>query len=246
MSVQFLIDALRLPADCRVDQRIPKKLLVEQGAPTAADKRAIQSGVEELWWIAALKSTNIGVPEFRDELREYLEIAVLSINLRELAKGPRLIELVHRAIPYPLILCTVQGDQFAVSLAHKRWSQGEAGKVVVDAVLVAELSPSDVTFLAAIDLDRQPSRNLWMLYQGWWEQVEALLAARITGAFSAPPSPEAAAQRRRALAEYDRLQREITLLRAQAQRETQLNRRVELNLQLDRLKSQLIAERDQM
>ncbi len=35
-------------ASARVDQRVPKKLLVENGAPTAADKRSIKDGIEEL------------------------------------------------------------------------------------------------------------------------------------------------------------------------------------------------------
>lgn len=50
MTVQALIDAFRLPAQALVGQRIPKKLLVEQGAPTAADKRLINDAVDELWW----------------------------------------------------------------------------------------------------------------------------------------------------------------------------------------------------
>lgn len=33
--------ALEIPENARVDRRIPKKLLVERGAPTAADKRQI-------------------------------------------------------------------------------------------------------------------------------------------------------------------------------------------------------------
>ena len=58
-------------------KRVPKKLLVEQGAPTAGDKRQIKDGIEELTWIAALKPSNIGVPAYRDDVREYLEIAVI-------------------------------------------------------------------------------------------------------------------------------------------------------------------------
>ena len=34
-----LLDALGLPESCRVDQRVPKKMLVEYGAPTTIDKR---------------------------------------------------------------------------------------------------------------------------------------------------------------------------------------------------------------
>jgi hypothetical protein len=37
-----IVDALGLPKAARVELRVPKKLLVEQGAPTSADKRAIQ------------------------------------------------------------------------------------------------------------------------------------------------------------------------------------------------------------
>jgi hypothetical protein len=110
MNGDTLIEALDLPAGSRVNQRVPKKLLLENGAPTAADKRLINDGIEELLWLAALKPTTIGVPAYRDETREYLEIAVLRLTLRAAAKATRLVELVHRAVPYPLLLVTEQGN----------------------------------------------------------------------------------------------------------------------------------------
>jgi len=121
MSFARIIDALAIPPEARVDQRVPKKLLVEQGAPTSADKRQIQDGIEELLWVAALKPTNIGVPAFRDEVREYLEVAVLSVTLRAEPKAGRLTELIHRAVPYPVVLIAVYGGAVSLSLAHKRW-----------------------------------------------------------------------------------------------------------------------------
>ena len=90
-AIAELIAALELPASARVDQRVPKKLLTENGAPTAADKRAINDGIEELLWLAALKPNTIGVPDYRDEAREYLEIAVLQLHLRPGSKAARLI-----------------------------------------------------------------------------------------------------------------------------------------------------------
>jgi hypothetical protein len=71
-----LVTALDLPADARVNQRVPKKLLVDNGAPTPADKREINEGIEELLWLAVLKPTTMGVPDYRDNVREYLEIAI--------------------------------------------------------------------------------------------------------------------------------------------------------------------------
>ena len=85
-------------------------------------------------WVAALKPNNIGVPVFRDDVREYLEIAVLTVVLRAAAKPTRLTELIHRAIPYPVVLVAAHGGTVSLSLAHKRWSQGETGKVVIEEV----------------------------------------------------------------------------------------------------------------
>jgi len=246
MTPAAVIAALSLPADARVDQRVPKKLLVENGAPTAADKRQINDGIEELLWLAALKPATIGVPAYRDDTREYLEIAVLSLTLRAGAKASRLTELIHRAIPYPVFLIQAQPTRLTLSLSHLRWSQGQSGQTVLDgplttAALEAE-EPATNDFLASLDVTSQPRQQLHALYQGWIERFEAHAAARLTGQFT-PASDAAAAERRRtALAVHESLNREITSLRARAAKETQLNRRVELNLEVKRLESCLAAD----
>lgn len=241
-----VIAALGLPAQTRVDQRVPKKLLLEQGAPTAADKRQIQEGIEELFWMAALKPNGIGVPAFRDEGREYLEIAVLTVTLRPVAKNARLVELIHRAIPYPLVLVAGHGDTVSLSLAHLRGSQGETGKVVIEELRrTAPFRPDaptkeEVAFLASLALSALPQCDLFALYQGWLDRVVALDAARITGQFIVPDSAERSRALREGLGNYARLQRELTMLRTQAAKEKQMGRRVELNLEIKRLEIELL------
>jgi len=247
MNSDTLIAALDLPASSRVDQRVPKKLLLENGAPTTADKRIINDGIEELLWLAALKPTTIGVPEYRADEREYLEIAVLRLTLRATAKATRLIELVHRAVPYPLLLVTVQGDRTGVSAAHKRWSLGEVGKTVLEGdLVVAEwgTEPDDARWAAfrdALALGQQPRSTLHALYQGWIDTLQTLQAARITGTFEASANPERTALRRAALQECARLNLEITRLRAAAAKERQMAKRVDLNLELKRVEAALAA-----
>ncbi len=245
MSTAALIDALALPPDARVDQRVPKKLLLEQGAPTAADKRSLQDGIAEMTWVAALKPTNIGVPLFRDDVREYLEIAVLIVMLRAAAKGPRLIALIHRAVPYPVVLVAEHGDAVSLSLAHKRWSQGEKGKVVIEVVRrttpfqPAAPTAEEAAFLASLALASQPARDLYTVYQGWLDRVAALEAAQITGTFVPPESTGQASAVRDGLDVHAELQRELAVLRAKAKKERQINRRVELNLKIKRLEAKL-------
>jgi hypothetical protein len=140
------------------------------------------------------------------------------------------------------LLVTEQSDHLTLSLAHKRWSQGEAGKTVLDdAVTLCDLVGHAATeaFLDSLSLALQPRDNLLAFYQGWINCLEAFQAAQITGRFVPSSSSEAAIARREALAEYDRLVRQIAALRAQAERESQINRRVELNLEIKRLEAEM-------
>lgn len=246
MNGDTLIEALDLPPGSRVNQRVPKKLLLENGAPTAADKRIINEGIEELMWLAALKPTTIVVPEYRDELREYLEIAVLRLTLRPAAKTARLVELVHRAVPYPLLMLTEQTDTDVhprLSAAHIRWSLGEEGKTVLDGdIFNTEWDPvhdakHQHVFCDALALGKQPHDTLHTVYQGWMDTLLALHAARVTGAFVVASTAEHAVARRDALQECTRLDAGIARLRAAAAKEKQMSRRVELNLELKSLEA---------
>lgn len=224
-----------------MDQRIPKKLLLEQGAPTATDRRLIQDGVETLTWVAALKPATVGVPSYSDEAHDYPEIAVVAAELRPAARAARLVELLHRAIPYPLVLVTAQEGGVSLSLAHKRRSEGETGRVVLEGVeATAPMRPEVPTlreeaFLASLALASQPRRDLHALYEGWIGCVTALAAARITGRYAPPTSREQTVARRAALDEIQRLRRAADRLRVEARKERQLDRRVELNMEIRRL-----------
>jgi hypothetical protein len=248
MTANDLIVALDLPPDSLVDRRIAKNLLIEHGAPTAADKRRIVDGIEACRWVATLKPSTIGVPDYRDEVREYLEINVLAVTLRTGATSERLLELLHRAVPYPLVLVH-DGASVGLSLSHVRQSQGEAEKTVLDGDVVATAGdiPRDdgrwLAFLGSLALRKQPRSHLHALYQAWIDVVLALHAANVTGTFTVAEGTACVVARREALRMYATLSEDITRLRTAAAKETQLARRVDLNLQLKRAEAALPAAR---
>lgn len=273
MTLDTLISALAFPASCRVDQRVPKKMLAEHGASTAADRRLLTDGIEELQWIAALKPGTVAIPVHRADGREYLEVAVLSMQVRsthgKASQWRRLAELVHRAVPYPVLLIQTlvpsavatpdaapprPPAQLALSLAHKRAAQNEAGKVVLDGELVRSelLGPNTGTIsvagqlLEAMALDRQPHQDLMALYQGWMDCLTAAEAARLTGNFRLPNDPAAAAAQREVLRACQRLEQEAARLRSQATKERQIAKQVELNLELQRVYASLKLARAQL
>ncbi|MEF8710785.1 MAG: DUF4391 domain-containing protein [Candidatus Accumulibacter propinquus] len=243
MAAERIIEALDLPSGSRVDQRVPKKLLVENGAPTTADRKLIQERIEEITWVAALKPAGIGVPEYRDEQRAYLELAVLLVDLREAGKVSRLAELIHRAIPYPVLLILADSDGLMLSLAHIRWAQKEADKTVLDgepsmARLYGEASGGlngRQEFLQALALRHQPRADLHALYQGWLDTLTALQAAAITGRFAQSENAELATARRVALHRCREIDGEVARLRLAATKEKQMARQVAVNMEIKAL-----------
>lgn len=138
------------------------------------------------------------------------------------------------------MLLSAQEGTVTLSLAHKRASKAESGQVVLDGELTTAvfdpgaIMESEKAFLSSLSLSSQPSANLFTLYRGWMDKASALSAARITGKFSVGDTCREDA-RRSALAEYYNLRVEISALRGQAEKETQLNRRVDMNLKIQRM-----------
>lgn len=265
-ALSTLLTSLELPPACVLNERIAKKLLVENGAATPTDKRAINEGIDELIWVAALKPNNVGVPAYRDDSREYLEIAVLSMRCRAEARSNRITELIHRSIPYPVLLVSIKESDVEqteknisrsasalgspllnVSMADKRFSQSDAQSMVLeDGVTEVQIEADSrlEAFASAMNLGKQPRDSLLRLYHGWAAVLDAYRASRITGAFD--QNSLSREERRSAIAEFERIEREISILRNQAAKEKQINRRVELNLDVKRMEAQRDAVRKQL
>jgi hypothetical protein len=244
-AIAAIVGVLELPAGARVDTRVPKKMLVEQGAPTATDKRAIQDGVDEIQWLAVLKPTTTALQAYKDETHDYSEIAVIGAVFRPRARTTRLTELIHRAIPYPVLLLAVGDGSVALSAAPKRAAQNHGDKVVAERIVsVGGINPGapepvDRAFLDSLPLRLQPARDLSTVYEGWLARIEALVAARVSGTYHADDESGPIERRRAALKEYARLTHDLSQLRTRAAREKQINRRVDLNLTIHRLETEI-------
>ena len=244
MKALDLIEALGLPPEAIVDKRIPKSNMLEHARLSAADRRLITAEVDELRWEASLKDTTVAISAFSDDEHEYSEIVVLYARLRLQAKASRINLLIHRAVPYPVVLVSGHNGAATLSLATKRRSLNEANALVVEgepteATLTTDSNPAvQRPFLDALALSRHPRRTFRGLYERWIEAIEAFHAARITGTFELPSSPEYAASRRNALLQYARLEEELTHLRAQAASEKQMQRQIDLNDRIRHLKAE--------
>ncbi len=199
-------------------------------------------------------ASTVGVPSFLDEgeppVREYLEVTMLSVQLRSGAKEHRIAELVHRSIPYPLLLMREQPGVISLSVGHVRWAQNEAGKVILDGTpyeaRIDSSTPATAvnSLMQALALTRLPRVDLFALVQGLIDALTGFRASLLTGRPTPTPTRERAAAQRQALQRCIEIDSQIAQLRGAAVKEKQLPRQVVLNMDIKRLaaeRGQLIA-----
>jgi hypothetical protein len=195
-----IINAFGLPPEARVDRRIAKTVLIDHGASRRADAKLVDEGIARLDWLAELSTPTIAIAANPPTVPA---INILALTPNGAAKA-RLIEIIHRAIPAPIMLITA-GDTPQITLATRHI--GEDGRTLaLGPILTSPPVGADAqasAFVASLALAALPRTDLAALYEGLIERVEAFTAASITGGeYRLPSSQETAASRRQALADW--------------------------------------------
>ena len=99
--IEALYEIMMIPESCRLGKRVYKRLFNENAKLSATDKKALRDDVDTILWQYTFKPTTIPIQTYEDEQREYHEVALLQVNLKQDKRVNRLCEIIHRAIPYP-------------------------------------------------------------------------------------------------------------------------------------------------
>ncbi|MFG0305766.1 MAG: DUF4391 domain-containing protein [Phycisphaerales bacterium JB040] len=240
-----LYAAMSMPDSCQLGKRVFKKLFIENGSLTAADKRAFTDDIDTIVWEYTLKPSTMPVKGYEDDDREYHEVAIIQVNLKTDKRTRRICEVVHRTIPYPIFLVLVLPPRIAISVAQKRFSRAEHGAIVAEDIRLTpwmdadEPDPIHGQFIESLALPGLPQTDFFALYTGLVDRVAALEAARLTGEYRLGNSPQQAKERRDRLADCRGIEQEIADLRAALKKETHFNRQVELNTRIKSLEATL-------
>ncbi len=137
-SCIFVLGKIGFPESAYLHKRVPKKLFLESGELVASGRKLFRENVKSIYWEYTLKPSTCPVLPYRDNEREYAEI-------------------IHRRIPYPLMIgffigttehteytekqnkisvssvySVVNKSFVALSIAPKRFSQAEHGAFVAE------------------------------------------------------------------------------------------------------------------
>jgi hypothetical protein len=251
MKLESLYSAMEIPETCFLGKRIFKKLFHENADLTPGDKKALSKDVESITWQYTLKPSTIPVAIYQEDNREYLEIAVIECIVNERRNIDRIAKIVHRAIPYPLIVvfCHSAEDasRIAISVAHKRMSRAEKDSLVVENFLqtpwIEENKSTGVLedFLNHIRFSKLQQINFMTFYSSLVSRILALNIAGLTGKFELKEEISTN-ERQDKLVKCQTIIREVAELRAAVKKESSFARQVEFNSKLKELEKQLGEE----
>lgn len=243
--IDVLSDKLGIPESCHLGKRVFKKLFHENTKLGATDKRAFREDIDVITWQYTFKPSTIPIQEYEDEQREYQEVAVLQVDLKTQNRTSRIAKIIHRAIPYPLVIVFAFRTTCALSLAHKRFSQAEKGSIVADDFIITDwidlsaMTPPQKDFIASLAVAALPHTHFFAFYSALADRLVALDCARLTGEYHIEGAANRREQRRRRLARCHELELQIAEHRAAIKAETQFNRQVELNTKIKELEKKL-------
>ena len=222
---------LNIPPACKVDKPIFKKQFYDNVSFNAKDKELFSSVVDKIVWRYCLKPETINILPYKDEARDYPEIEVIEVVVKEEKGIRRIAEIIMRSIPYPMLLVFVLGGKTQLWAAHQRLSQSDSGKNTLEEFITTDWLTDESPLFAALNVKAMRFSNYFALYSDMVDAISIFNAKQRTGS-NAGLTGDAA---RQVVAEIDALDLQIAILRAELKKETQFNRKVEMNMQIKKL-----------
>lgn len=224
-------EILHIPECCMIDAPVAKKLFLDNGSLSKADKELLSNVVEKIICRCSFNPETISIQPYADEVRDYPEVEVLEVILTAERGLRRLAEIVMRAIPYPMLLVFRLGDQIQVWMAHQRLSLADREKVTLEEFISTPWQPEDAPFWTALDIRELRFTNFFDFYTDWVDRLSVQNAQEKMQVSDELTGEEA----RKLLAQREQIKKEIATLRAELKKETQFSRKVELNMKIKKL-----------
>lgn len=211
---------LSLPKTTEFNKRIPKQKFYENLPVTPVLKRAFVEQIRTIWWRNKIAAATVNLAPGE----AVTEIEVLELRLNQPSLDESVLLQIDREIPYHILFLLEYGGKYQAWIGYKEAASGSS------AFKVSQYYHTD--WMAADQLPlRIEGHSLDAVYENFVRQVAGENLAP-TGAESLHESVERDIRRQQ-------LQKQITALENKIRKEKQLNRQVELNGELKKLRKEL-------
>lgn len=244
---------LNIPEQSLLKKRLTKAFFLKNFALSAAEKKLLNQAIQSMEWLASIKPATANIPAVQNAIYIYAEIQVMVCTLADnqlAAFGEKCIVLFQKYIPYQILLIVEDENEFLLNACDKRTNLKDTSKRTIENYLSTPTIPKlyknepTTAFYTALDFSILDKTNLETTYKSYLQAIIQYRAAKITGVFRQRTATRTAEDMANLL-KIEQIEKEIISLAAQIKKETQLNRQVAMNMdiQLKRKEIQQIKEK---
>lgn len=230
MNEAQLLKATHFPKASQIMKTLPYNQL--ENKLTSAQKKIISEHVVSrgIRILATIQTSNTNIPVFESETERYDSIIFLAINVKDLKKSVPIYKVFMSIMPNPLVI--LFWDELKTRWVFSTHEKKKDGFLASKSLYEIQEGVSLVTVEKGLRFDIFDKTNLKTLYESW---VERLLQLELQARYNVYTT---VSLKDNLLEKLIAMDEQINDYVKQAKKESQLNKRVELQQAANKIKEQ--------
>jgi hypothetical protein len=236
-----------IPERSILDKKLTKAFFLKNFDLSVLEKKLLNNSIQSMDWLASIKPTiaNIATVVNSNYAYEEIQIFVCTVadnQLNELAD--KCIILMQKYIPYQMIVIVEDETHFVINASDKRINLNDISKRTIESysttTALSKLYKNEITtsFFETLDFSKLDKTNMETTYKSYIQAIVQFQTASITGSFN-KRSHSRTKEDMLLLASIETIEKEIVRLSNQIKKETQVNNRVSLNIEIQNQRKEI-------
>lgn len=211
----------------------------------SSDKKLVQNSIKKMTTKYSLKPSTINLPPYISADRDYYEIDIMEVVLKEPSKYKRIAEILMRTIPYPLLLIFIFEDKVLFATGDMRKNLSDGSKVTVDDFVYTDWIDveSDDKYnkelFASLDISSLNATNYYTMYQDITAKLNLYNISKAKGEIIESKDNMSNSDIKACYDKIKSIEEKISALKSKVKKAGSIREKVELNIQIDNLKKEI-------
>ena len=249
-------DLIKVPNAAIVNSILPKQDIFEATGMTKSDKDYFVRYVKQIRWLYKFDDASVRINPFVNDEKSYLEAELISIKLKKEfqeynhntgnfhrfdARLDRIVDILLRFIPYPILLCAEFNDEIKFYVSHISESKSDYDKITLDELIytdwidVNNLDGFDKELIDKLQIDNLDKTNVFTFYDDIVTAIIQYNGSKEVGQEVTLSSDEI----QKIMDDIKVLERKIAEIRVAIRREDNFNKKMDYNIQIKELQMEI-------
>jgi hypothetical protein len=209
-----------LPDSTKVDKRIPKETIYKKSGVDNKTKELFIEQIKNIYWIHKISKDTMNI----DKDEDVEELQIFEVKLKTENISERVIQIIDRNIPYPILFFITYENKYMLKIAYKEKNKNNENNAVVDTYY-----ETDWQGITDEKINIIKGSNTRTIYENIIKDLLPIIYKDITDIRKLIKLNN----------EYYDLKKQIEKLKRKIKKEKQYNKKVEYNMKLHKLEEKL-------